>query len=49
MSKRKYNVEQQLESMDRIREDRDLLKQREGGFEILDSKKNKQMNLKLNL
>ncbi len=39
MSKRKHNVEQQLESMDRIREDRDLLKQREGGFEILDSKK----------
>jgi hypothetical protein len=31
-SKRKHNVEQQLESMDTIKEERDLLKQKEGAL-----------------
>ncbi len=39
VSKRKHNVEQQLESMDRIKEDKDVLNQKEGGFEILGSEK----------
>jgi len=39
VSKRKHNVEQHLESMDRIKEERDLLKQREEGYEILGSEK----------
>ncbi len=39
MSKRKHNVVQHLEFMDRIKEERDLLKQREGGSEILSSEK----------
>jgi hypothetical protein len=39
VSKRKHNVEQQLQSMGKIKEDKDLLKQKEGGFEILGSEK----------
>jgi hypothetical protein len=31
-SKRKHNVEQQLESMDRIKEERNILKQKKGGL-----------------
>lgn len=49
VSKRKDNVEQQLQSIDKIKEDNNLLKQREGGFKILGFEKNKQMNLKPNL